>query len=78
MTTDTFPRLRARKSQMGGKDVKMAGIDKGAGMIHPDMGPPSSNRPLHATLLVAVATDGSMSRTTFASARPDMCRRPLI
>ena len=58
MTTDTFPKLRARKFQLGGKDVRIAGIDKGAGMIHPDMGPP---RPLHATLLAVFATDAAIS-----------------
>lgn len=40
MTTDTFPKLRARKFNLRGKDVRIAGIDKGAGMIHPNMGPP--------------------------------------
>lgn len=61
MTTDTFPKLRARKFQLDGKDVRIAGIDKGAGMIHPNMGPPSPNRPLHATLLAVVATDAAIS-----------------
>jgi glutamate N-acetyltransferase/amino-acid N-acetyltransferase len=60
MTTDTFPKLRARKFQLNGKDVRIAGIDKGAGMIHPNMGPPSPNRPLHATLLAVVATDAAI------------------
>jgi glutamate N-acetyltransferase/amino-acid N-acetyltransferase len=40
MTTDTFPKLRARKFSVRGKEVKITGIDKGAGMIHPNMGPP--------------------------------------
>ena len=61
MTTDTFLKLRARKFQLGGKDVRIAGIDKGAGMIHPNMGPPPPNRPLHATLLAVVATDAAIS-----------------
>ena len=61
MTTDTFLKLRARKFQLGGKDVRIAGIDKGAGMIHPNMGPPFPNRPLHATLLAVVATDAAIS-----------------
>jgi glutamate N-acetyltransferase/amino-acid N-acetyltransferase len=61
MTTDTFPKLRARKFQLGGKDVRIAGIDKGAGMIHPNMGPPAPKRPLHATLLAVVATDAAIS-----------------
>jgi glutamate N-acetyltransferase / amino-acid N-acetyltransferase len=61
MTTDTFPKLRARKFQLSGKDVRIAGIDKGAGMIHPNMGPPSPIQPLHATLLAFVATDAAIS-----------------
>ncbi|GBE86278.1 hypothetical protein BKA93DRAFT_824352 [Sparassis latifolia] len=40
MTTDTFPKLRARNFIVGGREYHMAGMDKGAGMIHPDMGPP--------------------------------------
>ena len=41
MTTDTFPKLRARTFEINGKIYRMAGMDKGAGMIHPRMGDPS-------------------------------------
>lgn len=58
MTTDTFPKLRTRTFELGGKEVRMVGIDKGAGMIHPNMGPPG---PLHATLLGMIATDAAVS-----------------
>lgn len=56
MTTDTFPKLRAREFSLSanGPKVRMAGIDKGAGMIHPNMGPP------HATLLGVIATDAAV------------------
>ncbi|KAJ3502260.1 hypothetical protein NMY22_g18646 [Coprinellus aureogranulatus] len=37
MTTDTFPKLRSRTFKIGGREYRMAGMDKGAGMIHPDM-----------------------------------------
>jgi len=57
MTTDTFPKLRARTFKIGERDVRIAGIDKGAGMIHPDMGPPG----LHATLLGLIATDAAIA-----------------
>ncbi|KAE9409791.1 arginine biosynthesis protein ArgJ [Gymnopus androsaceus JB14] len=50
MTTDTFPKLRARTFTING----------GAGMIHPDMGPPSLG-PLHATLLGCIMTDAAIS-----------------
>ncbi|KAF8142164.1 arginine biosynthesis bifunctional protein ARG7 [Boletus edulis] len=42
MTTDTFPKLRARTFQVNGNTYRMAGMDKGAGMIHPQMGDPAS------------------------------------
>lgn len=42
MTTDTFPKVRACTFQINGKTYRMAGMDKGAGMIHPQMGDPAS------------------------------------
>ena len=51
MTTDTFPKLRSRTFTINGVDYAIAGMDKGAGMIHPNMGPP------HATLLGCILTD---------------------
>lgn len=75
MTTDTFPKLRAREFRVGGRTYRLAGVDKGAGMIHPSMGPArgtaesgfaSAHRggggpPLHATLLACVMTDAPVS-----------------
>jgi glutamate N-acetyltransferase / amino-acid N-acetyltransferase len=61
MTTDTFPKLRARSFQLAGKEVRIAGMDKGAGMIHPDMGPSSPGPGLHATLLGLIVTDATVS-----------------
>ena len=49
MTTDTFPKLTARTFVIGGREYRMAGMDKGVGMIHPDMGPLSKR--LHGTFL---------------------------
>jgi len=66
MTTDTFPKLRARTFQLNGVDVRIAGIDKGAGMIHPNMGPPPG--PPHATLLGFIATDAAVSPASLQSA----------
>ncbi|KAG7095676.1 hypothetical protein E1B28_006392 [Marasmius oreades] len=60
MTTDTFPKLRSRVFTINGVEYRMAGMDKGAGMIHPDMGPPSIGS-LHATLLGAILTDAAVS-----------------
>ncbi|KAJ6518620.1 hypothetical protein C8R45DRAFT_948712 [Mycena sanguinolenta] len=62
MTTDTFPKLRSRVFSINGTEVRMAGMDKGAGMIHPDMGPATTSfSPLHATLLGCIFTDAAVS-----------------
>ncbi|KAF5379178.1 hypothetical protein D9615_006021 [Tricholomella constricta] len=72
MTTDTFPKLRARTFSIGGVQYRMAGMDKGAGMIHPDMGPAStsfaSGQQLHATLLGCILTDAAVSPRSLQSA----------
>jgi glutamate N-acetyltransferase/amino-acid N-acetyltransferase len=47
MTTDTFPKSCVVRSEVGGKPVFLAGVAKGAGMIHPRM----------ATLLSFLTTD---------------------
>lgn len=65
MTTDTFPKLRTKSFQLGGTEVRMVGIDKGAGMIHPSMGP---RGPPHATLLGMIATDAAVSPAALQSA----------
>ena len=69
MTTDTFPKLRARTLPLGnGRTYRIAGIDKGAGMIHPDMvGVPQPSAP-HATLLGCIATDAPVSPSALQSA----------
>jgi glutamate N-acetyltransferase / amino-acid N-acetyltransferase len=68
MTTDTFPKLRARTFKINGREFRMAGMDKGAGMIHPDMGPPASSGQLHATLLACILTDAAVSPKSLQSA----------
>ncbi|EST05520.1 Arginine biosynthesis protein ArgJ [Kalmanozyma brasiliensis GHG001] len=60
MTTDTFPKLRARTFTLGGQEVRMVGIDKGAGMIHPAMTGPTPQAGLHATMLGLIATDAAV------------------
>ena len=47
MTTDTFPKSCVVRSEVGGKPVYLAGVAKGAGMIHPRL----------ATLLSFLTTD---------------------
>jgi glutamate N-acetyltransferase/amino-acid N-acetyltransferase len=65
MTTDTFPKLRARSFKLNGRDYRMAGMDKGAGMIHPNMGPPGLP---HATLLGCILTDAAITPSSLQSA----------
>lgn len=68
MTTDTFPKLRTRSFELGGKEVRMVGIDKGAGMIHPSMAAPGPPPAPHATLLGMIATDAAVSPAALQSA----------
>lgn len=51
LTTDSYPKISERVVQIDGKEGKIIGIAKGAGMIGPMLGPP------HATMLVFLLTD---------------------
>jgi glutamate N-acetyltransferase/amino-acid N-acetyltransferase len=51
MTTDTFPKIAAQRVRLSGRDVTVAGIAKGSGMIEPDM----------ATMLAFLVTDAAAS-----------------
>jgi glutamate N-acetyltransferase / amino-acid N-acetyltransferase len=51
MTTDTRPKLASVQFRSGGKSVRVLGIAKGAGMIHPQL----------ATMLVYLFTDAAAS-----------------
>lgn len=50
-TTDTFIKKAAYEVELGGKKVTVAGIAKGAGMIHPNM----------ATMLTFITTDAAIA-----------------
>ncbi len=52
MTTDTRPKLATRTVEIGGAPVRLTGMAKGAGMIHPNM----------ATMLAVVATDALITQ----------------
>ncbi len=54
MTTDTVPKEVALELEIGGKKVRIAGMAKGAGMIHPNL----------ATMLAFVTTDAGMKPRT--------------
>ncbi|MGI9493128.1 MAG: bifunctional glutamate N-acetyltransferase/amino-acid acetyltransferase ArgJ [Geminicoccaceae bacterium] len=49
-TTDTFPKGSVAKTTIGGREVTIAGIAKGSGMIQPDM----------ATMLAFIMTDAGL------------------
>lgn len=51
MTTDTFPKSCAYEFELGGVPVRIAGIAKGSGMIHPNM----------ATMLAFITTDAAIA-----------------
>lgn len=51
MTTDAFPKMCDRTIVIDGKEVRLLGLAKGAGMIHPDM----------ATMLAFVLTDAVLA-----------------
>ncbi len=50
MTTDTRPKLAAYELELAGVTVRVGGVAKGAGMIHPDL----------ATMLAFVTTDAAV------------------
>lgn len=58
MTTDTRPKRALKRLTLGGKRATIAGVAKGAGMIHPDM----------ATLLAFVTTDVAISKSALQAA----------
>jgi glutamate N-acetyltransferase/amino-acid N-acetyltransferase len=57
MTTDTRPKMAAAEFDVDGVTVRVAGVAKGAGMIHPQLQAASA---LHATMLVYLFTDAEL------------------
>lgn len=51
MTTDTVPKIRSRKVTIGGQEITVTGLAKGAAMIGPNM----------ATMLAVVMTDAKLT-----------------
>ncbi|MGC4089100.1 MAG: bifunctional glutamate N-acetyltransferase/amino-acid acetyltransferase ArgJ [Polyangiaceae bacterium] len=54
LTTDRWPKIASTTLTRDGKSATLLAIGKGAGMIHPDVGPP------HATMLVFIFTDADV------------------
>ncbi len=59
MTTDTRPKVARAVIDVDGAEVRIFGVCKGAGMIHPQLGPALEflPGPPHATMLVYLFTD---------------------
>jgi len=51
MTTDTRPKWASQRLSIGGGEIRIAGMSKGAGMIHPNM----------ATMLSVIVTDARLT-----------------
>jgi glutamate N-acetyltransferase/amino-acid N-acetyltransferase len=70
MTSDTRPKEIAVEVKLGGKNVRIGGICKGAGMIQPGMSATGRRpaaisgkvRALHATMLCFLTTDAAIDR----------------
>lgn len=63
LTSDTRPKQIAVEFRLGGRRVRIGGMCKGAGMIHPGMsltGKRPAARPLHATLLCFITSDAAI------------------
>ena len=58
MTTDAFPKSARVKVKLGGKNITITGIAKGAGMIRPDM----------ATMLAFFMTDANIGKRALKGA----------
>lgn len=61
MTTDTVPKEMAVELEIGGRTVRIGGIAKGSGMIHPNM----------ATMLAFITTDAAISLECLRAALKD-------
>jgi len=64
MTTDTVKKEVAIETEIGGKTVRVGGIAKGSGMIHPNMG----------TMLCFITTDCAISSRMLQKALLDVTR----
>ena len=64
MTSDRVSKEVAVQIRVGGKNVTIGGIAKGAGMIEPGMSPSGKrppSRPLHATMLGFITSDAAVA-----------------
>lgn len=62
LTTDRWPKVASTPLTRAGSSATVLAIGKGAGMIHPDVGPP------HATMLVFLFTDAQVAAADLSAA----------
>ena len=65
LTTDTVAKIAHASVRIRGREVRIWGCAKGAGMIHPDMNPsgkPVATSTRHATMLAFILTDLDMDK----------------
>ena len=67
MTTDTHPKETGVTLNLGGTEVRIGGVAKGSGMIHPNM----------ATMLCFVATDAAVDQDCLRSILPEVADSSL-
>ncbi len=72
MTSDTRSKQIAVEFNLSGKTVRIGGMCKGAGMIHPGMSPngkrPTTISGLHATMLCFLTTDAKIDKKSLQEA----------
>lgn len=73
MTSDTRPKQIAVEFKLGGKNVRIGGMCKGAGMIQPGMSatgkrPAAFPQGLHATMLCFITTDAAIEAKALQAA----------
>jgi glutamate N-acetyltransferase/amino-acid N-acetyltransferase len=71
MTSDTKPKQIAVEFKLAGRTVRIGGLCKGAGMIHPGMsrtGQRPAAMPLHATMLCFITTDAAIEAEALQAA----------
>ena len=69
MTTDTKQKVARATVEVDGREVRIFGVAKGAGMIHPQLGPP------HATMLVYLFTDIAAEAADLQALLEPACER---
>ena len=68
LTTDTQPKEIAVRFLIDGKQVTLAGMAKGAGMVYPDMNATGIKQAHHATMLCYFTTDLKISKAMLQKA----------